>query len=344
MRVIRMVDETPTVRTFYLARPGGEPVPFAFNAGQFLNLTLEIDGKRVSRSYTIASPPTREDHIELTIKREDRGHVSRFLHEMLKTGHTVTISGPNGRFSFDPAASQSLLLIAGGVGITPVMSILRNLMDINWGRPIDLVFSVRTLADVIFGEELRRLSAQHANLHVHVTVTRESEAKWSGPRGRITSDLLRQFIPDFSARPTFICGPDAMARDVRQQLLDAGVPDSQISVESFTPAAAVVTETVAGVSADVPTVTATEIARATFARSSQTASLSGGKSILEAAESVGVHIDFDCRSGICGQCRCKLLAGHVTMQVRDALSDADETDGFILACQAHATEDVTVDV
>src|SRR5579871_2682082 len=144
LKVVSMARETDSVRTFRLAPVDGGAIPFAFQAGQFLNLSVQIDGQRVGRSYTIASPPTREDHLELTIKREDNGHVSRFLHDKLMDGHAIAISAPAGRFTFDRGASDAVLLIAGGVGITPLMSILRDLTDRNWPGRIDLVFSVRS--------------------------------------------------------------------------------------------------------------------------------------------------------------------------------------------------------
>ena len=340
MRVVDMVRETPTVRTFRLAPLDGGSIPFAFSAGQFINLVVLIDGKRVSRSYTIASPPTRDGHIELTIKREDQGQVSRFLHDMLMTGHTVEVSGPAGRFTFDPSAEKSVLLIAGGVGITPVMSILRELTDKSWPGTIDLVFSVRTPSEVIFADELKSLVEGHPNLHVHLTMTRESDIEWTGLRGRITVELLRQIIPDFAGRRTFICGPDAMAHQTRDQLVAAGVPADRITLESFTPGAAV--------ARDDGLLPAMEIAKAatatvTFKRSNKTAPLPSGTSILDVAESIGVQIDSDCRSGFCGTCRCKLLSGKVTMDVKEALSQTDEAEGYILACQAQAVEDVAVD-
>jgi ferredoxin-NADP reductase/DMSO/TMAO reductase YedYZ heme-binding membrane subunit len=340
LKVIGMFRETGVVRTFRFATAEGGAIPFAFQAGQFLNLSLEIDGRRVSRSYTIASPPTRDGYVELSIKREENGQVSRFLHDMLMTGHTVGVSAPAGRFTFDPKSSDAVLLIAGGVGITPVMSILRDLTDRCWPGKIDLLFSVRSPEDVIFKDELRYLAARYPNLRVHVTVTRDAAADWSGLRGRITGDLLRQCVPDVVQRPAFICGPDAMAASARDELISVGVPAARINVESFTPAGAVAMDNTA---APAEEMAAAARATVTFQRSGRSAPLPANKTVLEAAESAGVSIDYQCRSGICGTCRCRLLSGRVTMPVRDALSDADEADGYILACQAHAAEDVTVD-
>jgi ferredoxin len=152
--------------------------------------------------------------------------------------------------------------------------------------------------------------------------------------------MLRQCVPDVVQRPAFICGPNAMAEAAREELISVGVPAERINVESFTPAGAVAKD-----NAEVPADEMAGASRATvtFQRSGQSAPLPQNKTVLDAAESVGVAIDYQCRSGICGTCRCKLVSGRVTMPVRDALSEADEADGYILACQAHATDDVVVD-
>ena len=341
LKVVGMFRETEAVRTFRFALADGGRIPFDFQAGQFLNLALDIEGKRVSRSYTIASSPTRDHYVELTIKREENGHVSRFLHDMLKTGQGVSVSAPAGRFTFDAGSGDSVLLVAGGVGITPAMSILRDLTDRSWPGKIDLIFSIRTPSDLIFSEELRYLASRHPNLHIHVTVSRDAGPEWKGLHGRINADLLKQCVPDIIQRPAFICGPDAMAMAARDELLKLGVPADHIHVESFTPAAAVAKDD--GVRPGAAEKNGTEFS-IIFSRSGQSAAIGSSTTILEAAEAAGMSIDYQCRSGICGTCRCKLLSGQVKMDVRDALSDSDEAAGYILACQAHPLEDVTVDV
>jgi ferredoxin len=153
-------------------------------------------------------------------------------------------------------------------------------------------------------------------------------------------DVVRNLVPDFATRPVYICGPDAMATDTRALLQTAGVPANRITLESFTPAAAVAKDAGATPGQEM---SETATAVVTFTRSNKSANLAPGKTILETAESIGVPIDYQCREGICGTCRCKLLSGNVTMASRDALTDGDIADGYILACQSTATEDVTID-
>src|SRR6516165_312520 len=129
LRVAKIFQDTPEVRTFRLVMPSGSKLPFDFLPGQYLVLKPEIDGHKVGRSYTIASSPTRNGYCELTIKREERGLVSRYLHDMLREGAVLNISAPAGRFTFTGAEDERIVMIAGGVGITPLMAKIRYLTD-----------------------------------------------------------------------------------------------------------------------------------------------------------------------------------------------------------------------
>src|SRR5450432_1200587 len=147
LRVLRVTDETPDVRTFRLGLDGAARLPFAHKPGQYLNMALTIAGERVNRSYTIASSPTQTSYCELTIKRTVAGRASGHLHAALHEGATVKISAPAGRFVFTGAEADGVVLLAGGVGITPLMAIVRYLTDTGWPGAIHLVFAVRTKRD-----------------------------------------------------------------------------------------------------------------------------------------------------------------------------------------------------
>jgi ferredoxin-NADP reductase/DMSO/TMAO reductase YedYZ heme-binding membrane subunit len=347
LRIARIVKETPDVRTFRLATPDGSPLPFAHDAGQYLILSLQIAGKKVNRTYTIASSPARPEYCEVTVKREENGLVSGHLHENVREGDTVTVTAPAGRFTFDHAQSNSLVLIAGGVGITPLMSILRHLTDRNWRGEIHFLYSVKSPHDIIFRQELDDLDRRFPNLHLHVTLTRAEGTDWAGKRGRITAELLKQTVPDLVSHPVYICGPASMMEPTIQLLRELGVPADQIKSEAFVaakraegnltpdfqPAAAPVsTPSVAG---DQPVLT--------FARSAKTVPLTPEKCLLELGEEIGLNLDYECRSGICGRCKARLISGSVTMEVQDALDDADRSQNFILLCQAKSSGDVTIE-
>ncbi len=357
LRVARVFDETPEVRTFRLVPPEATRLPFDFLPGQYLNLSLMVAGKKVNRSYTIASSPTRVAYCELTVKREERGLASRHLHDAVLPGSLLDVSAPAGRFTFTGVEAESIVMIGGGVGITPLMAKIRYLTDLGWPGEIHLVFAVQTESDIIFGEELDYLRRRFPNLRVTVTLTRDEGTSWRGERGRISPDLLKRVVPRLSERLVHICGPKEMMDSVIQMLHELDVPDEQIRIESFAPAG----RPRPSASTSGPDVyegngvTATEaemvafssapaaLASVTFARVGKSKQVSAGETVLEASEDLGVNIAYDCRAGICGQCKTKLLAGHVVMDVQDALDPVDRLNNVILSCQARCVDQVVVE-
>ena len=352
LTVIGLFQETSDVKTFRLAPKDGSPLPVDYLPGQYMNLQLSIEGKAVNRSYTIASSPTRRDACELSIKREANGLVSRFLHDTIRVGDTIKIGAPAGKFVFTGSESNEVLLIAGGVGITPLMSIARYLTDRSWHGEIYFLIVAKSEADRIFCEELALLQARFPKLHVCTTLTRaDSTGDWNGERGRATAELLRRFVPNHNSMPVYLCGPDAMMASTKQLLLSIGVSDTSIHLEAFVSPGAGNTSTV-DVSEQANALNATEgnndfqsgeSKRVRFCKSKDDCEVTSDMSILEAAEQLSIELPFECRSGICGQCKVRLLSGNVYMETQDALSPSERKQGLILACQAHPTTDVVVE-
>ncbi len=346
LTIARIFDETPDVKTFRLVSTDGGPLPFTHVPGQYLNLALTIDGKRVNRSYTIASTPTRNRYCEISVKRTIEGYGSRHLHETWREGQRVKVSAPAGKFVFAGHESDRVVCIAGGIGITPMMSIIRSLTDFGWRGEMYLLFSVRAVRDLAFREELAYLQTRSPNLHVRAIVSQDPDTPWDGLRGTITREVIANFVPDLTRGPVFLCGPPPMMTAMRKLLVDLGVPDAEILQEEFVSRPPV--ETINGVEA-MPTAADDDDAsdgapaNVVFTRSRKTAELVDGQTVLEAAEDAGIDIPFECRSGICGQCKTHLVSGRVTMDVQDALTSADRLHGLILACQARATRNIEVE-
>ena len=350
LRISRVSDETHDVRTFRLVRAAGGPLPFTYRAGQYLNLALSIDGQRVNRSYTIASAPTHTDYCEITVKKASGGWASRHLHDALAEGGLVKVYAPAGRFVFDGEGTSRVLLVAGGVGITPLMSMVRTLTDRAWRGRIDLVYSVKTRADIVFEKELEELARRFPDLHVTVTLTREpKESDWKGERGPITRELVERVAPNLRSTPIYLCGPDPMMAAMTTLLRGLADPSAPIHVEAFvSPPRAPAAED------DVATERAAEadespargdggVVMVQFATSGASTSVAEGETLLDAAEELGIDIPFDCRAGICGQCKTKLVKGRVVMDVQDALTPEDHKRRLVLACQARPVRDVIVD-
>lgn len=353
LRICAIYQETPNVKTFRLQAPGGGTIPFAFLPGQFLTYAIEIDGKTVRRSYTIASSAAQTAYVETTIKREDGGLLSDYMHGHLKEGDLVEVAGPSGAFTFTGAEADSVVLIGGGVGITPLMAAIRYLSDIAWPGQIYLVYGAQTTGQFIFRDELEYLQRRMNNLHVAATMVRAAGTSWMGSEGQITAEFLAQAVPDLAKRRVHLCGPPGMMEALRKTLVGLGVPREQIKTEAFGPArgavpppgkvaaAAPIVESEAGDQGAVAVGPATATIR--FAKSGKVAALPPDKSVLEVAEGAGVSIDYSCRAGVCGVCKTHLLQGNVTMEVQDALTEDDKANGLILACQARSVGDLVVE-
>ena len=345
LRVAKIFVETPEVRTFRLVLPSGGKLPFDHLPGQYLSLTVEIDGQNVRRSYTIASSPGRSHYCELTVKREEAGLVSRHLHDALREGSLLTVRAPAGKFTFTGIESERIVLIAGGVGITPLMAVIRYLTDLGWPGAMHLIHSVKAERDLIFRTELDDLRKRFPNLRVTATLTREPSAVWTGERGRISPSLLARVEPDLARSRIHLCGPTEMTDPMPAMLRDLGVAADSIKVESFaSPSRKAVGSAMPNANPNGPATESSADATLQFARAGKTVSELNDATILEIAERHGIDIPYDCRSAVCGQCKVKLLSGSVVMDAEDALDAHDRANGVILSCQARCRDEVVIDV
>ena len=343
LKVISTFEETPEVTTYRLAANAeGGALPFSFLAGQFLTISVRPDGaeKPIKRSYTIASAPSQQQYCELTIKREAQGLVSRYVHDQLTVGDSVEVRGPSGKFTFTGNEADSIVLLGGGVGITPLMSVIRWLCDTSWPGDIFLLYSCRTKTDIIFREELQYLEKRNPRLRVIVTLTRPDEG-WRGASGRIDAELLKTSIPNLQARRVHLCGPPAFLEALPPILEGLGVASKSIKTEAFgqppqpsSPESA--KEAAPQVAASSPSVT--------FQPSGKRAPLPDGATVLDVADELELEIDSSCRSGTCGTCLVRLVEGEVSMDCEDGLEPEDKAKGMVLACQARSQSDVVVEL
>ncbi len=189
LQVVAIFRETPLVKTFRLRDPQGGPIPFAFLPGQFLTFSAEIDGKRVRRSYTIASSAAQTAYVDITIKREEVGIFSDYMHDKIVEGGSGRRDGALGRLYVPWDRSREPRINRGGVGITPLMAVIRYLSDIAWPREIFLVYGARSTEEFIFREELEFRQRRMRNLHVAATMSRSEGTSWMGAEGPITKEF-----------------------------------------------------------------------------------------------------------------------------------------------------------
>jgi glycine betaine catabolism B len=239
VRCAEIIDETHDVKTFrFVAEPG---LLFSYKPGQFVTLELEIGGEEVLRSYSISSTPSRPHSLEITVKRVPAsskdvpaGLVSNWLHDNLKVGSEIRLSGPMGKFSCFQYPSQKLLFISAGSGITPMMGMSRWLCDTTADCDVVFLHSARTPTDIIYQQELMLLSARHKKFHPLVTVTQDSAGcNWLGLKGRVTASMLQLSVPDFLQRVIFVCGPEAFMSGIKQTLESLNFPMDNFHKESF---------------------------------------------------------------------------------------------------------------
>jgi ferredoxin-NADP reductase/DMSO/TMAO reductase YedYZ heme-binding membrane subunit len=343
LEIARIFHETHDVKTFRLVSPDSGPLPFTHVAGQYLTVKMMIDGRRVNRTYTIASSPSRSAYCEISVKRVVNGYGSAHLHETWREGQLIKVAAPAGKFCFSADEAERIVLIAGGIGITPMMSIVRHLTDRCWHGQIYLLFSARLVRDLVFRDELTVLQARFPNLFVHLTITGDRDTPWDGPRGNITRAAIEGFVPNLKRGPIMLCGPDPMMKAMRDHLIAMGVRDAEIHQEAFISPPRTADDASIPEEAESADFLSREGRTVRFARAGKVVILASGMKVLEAAEEADVRIPYECRAGICGQCKTRLLSGRVIMETQDALTSTEGKAGLFLACQARAVDDIVVD-
>src|ERR1035438_7801786 len=199
--------------------------------GQFLTFQWTVNGQQIPGSYTISSSPIHEDYVEITAKRMEKGRVSVFLNERAKPGLEVEASGPYGRFCFDEAQHKSIVLIAAGSGITPMISMLSYIDDLKLTNSVTLLYFVRTHEDIIFQSELARLERSLPNFKYEVCLSRPGPT-WNGHSGRLTEEFVSQHVTDLDSPTFFLCGPKGFMESAYQILSTLGINEDRILQES----------------------------------------------------------------------------------------------------------------
>ena len=232
--IAEIKPETAKVKTFTLQLPAWMP----HRAGQHYDIRLTAeDGYQTQRSYSIASEPEREDEIDITVERIEEGEVSTYLHDVVVKGDRVEVRGPiGGYFVWEASMNEPLLLIAGGSGVVPLMSMLRHRAAAKVNNPTALLYSSRSFEDVIYYNELDRLSRANDGPQIFHTLTRSQPASWKGYARRIDDAMLKEVVsPLGRSAQVFICGPTLMVESAANALVKIEINSNQIRTERFGP-------------------------------------------------------------------------------------------------------------
>jgi ring-1,2-phenylacetyl-CoA epoxidase subunit PaaE len=323
---------------------------FRFAPGQYLTFRRHIGDAEIRRSYSICSAP-QEGELRVAIKKVQEGKFSTFANDELRAGDVLDVMSPMGKFSPKRAdiTQKHYVAIAAGSGITPIMSIMKHVLETEPDSSFTLIYGNKNRNTIIFREEIEGLKNRYMQrLRVYHILSREF---MDVPlfNGRISADKIVEFCRSLinvnTIDEAFICGPEDMILSVRQQLTELGVPAAHVHLELFT-------------SPDQPKTThqkwVSEHAEDSGPVSKVSITLDGttfemdlgynGDSILDAALKQGADLPYACKGGVCCTCRAKITEGEVDMEVNYALEPDEIEKGFVLTCQAHPrTARVVVD-
>jgi len=347
LKVKEVVRETNEAKSIYFDIPADLQQQYNYKAGQYLTLKFQIKGDEVRRAYSICTSPT-EDKIGVNVKRVAKGLVSNHINDNLNAGDEIEVMVPDGKFGIDldDEYKRDFYFFASGSGITPVMSILKTILEHEPMSRCYLLYGNRSEDSIIFKEELGRLASKYEGqfglTHTLSKPNREkagglkgmfSKGKitWPGWQGRINGERINKFL---EAHPKqgkeahyFVCGPGAMIDTILDHLETRGVGSDRLHSEHFAASGA---PAVGGGSATDSKVTV-HLAGQTY-----NVDVPSSKTILDALIDNKVDAPYSCTSGACSTCVGKVVKGDVSMDMCYALDDDEVAEGYVLVCQSRA--------
>ncbi|MEO6580962.1 MAG: 2Fe-2S iron-sulfur cluster-binding protein [Sphingomicrobium sp.] len=347
LRVADIVPETDEAMSIRFDIPYELADAFRFKAGQHLTLKADIDGEEVRRNYSLCVAPD-EGITQVTVKRIAGGRFSNWVADSLRAGDSIDVMSPVGSFTvpFDPTASRRYVGIAGGSGITPIMSLIRTALSEEPASRFTLFYGNRDSRSVIFLEALADLKDLHMGRLELFHFLAEEAGDVEMFNGMLDASRVGEAIERLVVEPGevdawFICGPGPMMDAAESVLVDRNIAKDRIHIERFT----------AGRSSEAM-VAQLVAAQQQAARQVIAVTLDGrtrkiefnGTSILDSARAAGLSAPFACKAGVCATCRAKVLSGKVEMAAHYGLTDEEIADGYVLTCQSvPAGDGVAVD-
>ncbi|MFJ4294185.1 2Fe-2S iron-sulfur cluster-binding protein [Cupriavidus sp. NPDC089707] len=331
LQIAEVITETEQAHSLVFALPDGLRDAFAYRPGQFLTLRVPVDGVPLQRCYSLSSTPEVDNALRVTIKRVQSGRVSNWICDHLGAGDTVEVMPPAGVFT-PPALHGDFLLLAGGSGITPVLSIAKAALRHGRGA-VTLVYANRDERSIIFREALGELAIKHPG--------RLRVIHWlDSVQGPPTQRQIEELVRPWSLAECFICGPGPFMDAAQAALQQLGVPRGKLHVERFV--------SLPDAPAARPSAAPVPVAPGAMRGAALTVQLDGAthqlnvapdETMLDALQRAGVAAPNSCRAGLCGACMCQVTQGDVTLGDNHVLDSADLEAGWTLACQARAASD-----
>lgn len=349
LKVDKIVKETEDAISIHFENPEtGLP---DYESGQFLTLIVPVDGKELRRSYSLCSTPFADKLMAVTVKRITDGVVSNYLNDNLKEGDEMRLMEPMGVFTtkFNINSYRHLILIGGGSGITPLISILRSALLEEPNTIVSLIYANRDIDSIIFKDRLNDLATDYGDRLTLKHILDNPPEDWEGHSGLINPDKLKSILAELPQRDEefteyFLCGPTGMMDIVKDTLENIGIDKRYVHRESF----------VSKSSNPLNNKTQEEQSQSGREAHEVTIVLDGDEhnflveseeTILEAGLDRDIDMPFSCQSGLCTACRGRLLSGQVEMDESEGLSEQEIKDGYVLCCVGHPlTDNVKIEI
>jgi ferredoxin-NADP reductase len=337
LECISVTPETPDVMTFLFRSE--DQNWFRYLPGQFVTLELPVGAELLYRTYTLSSSPSRPYALSVTVKAQATSIGTRWMFNNLKPGMKIRALGPLGDFSYVRHPGEKYLFISAGSGVTPMMSMVRDMSDRAPQSDIAFINCSRSPSDIVFRHELEYLARFMPKLSLGFIVENCGRTDlWSGLKGMVDKAKIALLTPDFMDRTVFCCGPGPFMAAISSMLDASGFDMSRYHQESFSPAAPIAVGESVHADAD-----GEALSMVGFTLSGKEVPCQPGQTVLMTARAAGVRIGAACESGICGTCRVLKLSGEVEMNHNGGILDDEIEEGYILACCSRPLTDVKVE-
>ena len=330
LKVSQIIDETHDSRSFVFDIPEDQKDQFNYEAGQFLTFRVPYDGMLLTRSYSLASAPSRSEPHKVTVKRVTDGRISNWFNDQVRVGDTLEVMPPSGRFTLRDSPN-TLVMFGGGSGITPIISIIKTALETT-SRSIRLLYANRDTRSVIFASELEDLIHAHPE---RLSVIHSLDDQ----DGFLTPEKVRNFVGGVEGTDFYMCGPAPFMDVIETTIQQLGAEREQIFLERFVSPKDPVAESSEEGEAETVSLTETTITSfvAKWEGTDHEVPYREGMTILEAANEAGIDPPYSCEEGYCSSCLFQLVKGTVHMKLNDCLSKDDIEHGTRLACQSIPT-------
>ena len=325
------IQETANAVSLVFDIPENLKTNFSFKAGQYLTLKTMINGNEIRRAYSICSTPHSGD-LKVAIKTVENGIFSTYATSKLKVGDMLEVHEPEGKFILEPSKSNNYIGIAAGSGITPVLSMIKTVLEKEPSSSFTLLYGNKSSEDTMFKSELDELSGSYGsrfNLHYIFSRQREEGSLFGRIDKGHTNYYIKNIYKNWSFKTAFLCGPEEMIKTVSNTLIENGYKESQILFELFT--ATVNEESVSEIKDGFSEVSVLLDDEEICFTMKQT------DDILAAALRNNIDAPYSCQGGVCSSCLGKVTEGKAVMIKNSILTDQEVNEGFILTCQAHPT-------